>query len=89
MPDEEKKSTGKSTDWTKIVGAVAGGVLLALQGANLSEVSHGNSNGEKRMETLQQLLVISKNIDASLKNQTQMLEHDEQSASNQKVILAR
>jgi hypothetical protein len=87
--DEEGKKTGngKHSDWTKVAGTIAGAVLLGLQGINLSEINHGNHNGEKRMETLQQLLVISKNIDASLKNQTRMLEHDEQSEANQKVIL--
>ena len=88
MPEEEKKSgNGKHPEWTKIAGAIAGAVLLGLQGVNLSEISHGNSNGDKRMETLQQLLVISKSIDASLNNQTRMLQHDEQSEENQKVIL--
>lgn len=89
MPEEEEKKSGngKHSDWTKIAGAIAGAVLLGLQGVNLSEITHGNQNGEKRMETLQQLLVISKNIDASLKNQTRMLQHDEQSEANQKVIL--
>jgi hypothetical protein len=73
--------------WTKIVGGVVGVILLGLQGVNLSEISHGNENGQKRMQILEQLLDISKNIETSLQNQNKMLEHDSRSFDNQQKIL--
>jgi hypothetical protein len=73
--------------WTTVGAGIAGGILLALQGINLSEIGHVSDDGQKRMEVLQQLVTISKDIDASLKNQNQMLAHDDQSFQNQKEIL--
>jgi hypothetical protein len=53
---------------------------------NLSEVNHGNQAGQKRADLLEQILQISTNVDESLKNQTQMLSHDDASLKNQSDI---
>ena len=87
MTEDEKPPESKTALWAKIGAGVGGGILLALQGVNLSELGHVSNDGQKRMETLQQLLVISKDIDESLKNQNQMLAHDVQSIENQQEIL--
>jgi hypothetical protein len=71
----------------KIIAGVAGALVLGLQGVSLSEVSHGNQNGERRMEMLEELLKISKDVDRSLDNQTKLLETMETSLTNQNNIL--
>jgi hypothetical protein len=83
-------SNGKSLlsrNLTQILTVAAGALVLGLQGVSVSEISHGNSNGEKRMEMLEELLKISKSIETSLENQNKMLSHDEESISNQTQII--
>jgi small-conductance mechanosensitive channel len=80
--------------WTKIAGGIVGVILLGLQGVNLSEVTTGNENGSKRMQLLEQLLVISRDMEKALENQTKILENgaemlnrDEASLKNQGEII--
>jgi hypothetical protein len=80
---EEKKST----DWSKIVTGALGVIILGLQGVNLSEIGQVGAGGEKRQALLEQLIVISKDINTSLTNQSKMLEHDNRSFENQQQIL--
>ena len=77
----------KHTDWGKIVTGVVGALILGLQGVNLSEIGQVGAGGEKRQVLLEQLIVISKDIEKSLDNQTKMLEHDNRSFENQQQIL--
>jgi hypothetical protein len=82
---EEK--TAKPVDWNKLVTTGLGVVLLGLQGVNLSELGSVGAGGEKRRELLEQLIVISKDIEKSLDNQGKMLDHDNRSFENQQQIL--
>jgi hypothetical protein len=82
----EEKTT-KHTDWNKIVTSLLGVILLGMQGINLSEIGAVGAGGEKRQALLEQLIVISHDIETSLKNQNQMLEHDNKSFENQQQIL--
>jgi len=89
MAEKENNNNNhsKSKSWVQIAATVAGAIVVGMQGVNFAEISHGNENGEKRMELLQQLLSISKSMDESLKNQNRMLDHDAQSFQNQQQIL--
>jgi hypothetical protein len=80
---EEKKHT----DWGKIVTSCVGILILGLQGVNLSELGSVGAGGEKRQALLEQLIVISKDIEKSLENQSKMLDHDSRSFENQQRIL--
>ena len=82
-----KSGNGKHTDWSKIVTGALGVILLGMQGVNLSEIGQVGAGGEKRQALLEQLIVISHDIEISLKNQNQMLEHDNKSFENQQQIL--
>jgi hypothetical protein len=73
----------KHPDWGKIITGVVGALILGLQGVNLSEVAGVSAGGEKRQVLLEQLIVISKDIEKSLDNQTKMLEHDNKNFENQ------
>ena len=77
----------RHTDWGKIITGVVGALILGLQGINLSELGSVGAGGEKRQVLLEQLIVISKDIEKSLDNQTKMLEHDNRSFENQQQIL--
>lgn len=82
---EEK--TAKAIDWNKLLTTGLGVILLGLQGVNLSEIGQVGAGGEKRQALLEQLLVISKDINTSLANQSKMLDHDSRSFENQQRIL--
>lgn len=71
----DSHGNGRRVNWTQIIATVAGAVVVGMQGVNFAEVSHGNANGEKRMEVLQQLLSISQSMDKSLDNQTEILKN--------------
>ena len=77
----------KHTDWGKVLTGCVGALILGLQGVNLSELGSVGAGGEKRQALLEQLLVISKDINTSLTNQSKMLEHDNKSFENQQQIL--
>jgi hypothetical protein len=92
MTETEKKTS--HLDWGKIASGVVGALILALQGVNLSEIGSSAEQGNKRMEVLQQLLVISKSVDQSLHNQNEILRNgadlitrDNESLKNQTEIL--
>jgi hypothetical protein len=87
MTEEKKSGNGKHTDWGKILTGCVGALILGLQGVNLSELGSVGAGGEKRQALLEQLIVISHDIETSLKNQNQMLEHDNKSFENQQKIL--
>jgi hypothetical protein len=83
-----KSSNGKhATDWGKILTGCVGALILGLQGVNLSELGSVGAGGEKRQALLEQLIVISKDIEKSLDNQGKMLDHDSRSFENQQRIL--
>jgi hypothetical protein len=81
-PGSEKDSQMNAANWTKIATGVLGAVLLGLQGINLTEVTHGNQNGEKRMQVLEQLLVIGRDTKELLDRQTKMLDNQTQTLQN-------
>ena len=81
---QEATSVAKHpTDWGKIITGCVGALILGLQGVNLSEVASVGAGGEKRQVLLEQLIVISKDIEKSLDNQGKMLEHDNKNFENQ------
>jgi hypothetical protein len=69
MAEKANGNGRKSTNWPQIVATVAGAVVVGMQGVNFAEISAGNSSGQKRMEVLQQLLQLSRDMDKSLTNQ--------------------
>jgi hypothetical protein len=94
QPAQPAQPVHRPTNWTQIIATVAGAVVVGMQGVNFAEISHGNSNGEKRMEILQEVLNISKSMDKSLENQTEilkngtdMLNHDQEQFTLQTQIL--
>jgi hypothetical protein len=76
-----------SKNLSQILTVGAGALVLGLQGLSVSEINHGNQNGDKRMEMLEELLKISRSVQLSLENQNKMLSHDEESISNQAQII--
>ena len=88
-------------NWTTIGAGIAGGVLLALQGVNLSELTQVGEQGRQRAialegieKTLEGQAQILKDLDVSIKqnntileNGAKLLESDSRSLDNQQRIL--
>jgi hypothetical protein len=103
--DKGSKSNGgngkSSALWGKIGAGAVGGILLALQGLNLSELGNVADAGNKRAESLKiieqegmqrakALEGIAQSIEQNseiLKNGTEMLRHDSDQLENQRKIL--
>ena len=87
--------------WGKIATGVMGGLLLALQGINLTELGNVATQGNARAETLKQIeqegmqrAAALKDLSKSLDNQTRILENgsklldaDSRSLVNQEKML--
>ena len=95
MSDEEHKPNGhKTADWTKIIGAIGGALILALQGVNLSETS-GQTNLMHRIDVAieqQSSLIREVNkegirVDQALENQQKMIESMDNLLHNQNLVL--
>jgi hypothetical protein len=86
---EDEHAPKKNANWTKIGAGAAGGVLLALQGVNLSEVL-GTADLVKRTEQaieqqgklIQEINAESRRIEIGLENQHTMMQ-------NQAVLIDR
>jgi hypothetical protein len=96
MSDEERKANGhKAADfWTRIIGAIGGALILALQGVNLSETS-GQTNLIHRIDVAieqQSSLIREVNkegirVDQALENQQKMIEGMDSLLHNQNLVL--
>jgi hypothetical protein len=89
VSENETPKNNKTTQWTKIGAGVAGGVLLALQGVNLSEVI-GTADLVKRTEEaierqgqlIKEINNESRQIETGLENQRTMM-------TNQSLLIDR
>ena len=96
MNAEVQKPNGhnRTEFWTRIIGAGVGGLILAMQGVNLSE-TNGQTSYIQRIDTaLEQQLVLTKEInqeglriDKALTNQQQMIENMDTLLHNQNTAL--
>jgi methyl-accepting chemotaxis protein len=88
MTEDETPKT-KPTSWTKIGAGVAGGVLLALQGVNLSEVI-GTADLVKRTEqAIEQQSALIKEINAESTHIEAALENQRTIINNQGLLIDR
>lgn len=89
MSQNGEPAKNSKPQWTKIGAGVAGGVLLALQGVNLSEVI-GTSDLVKRTEqAIEQQGVLIKEIDAESRRIEIGLENQKTIINNQTVLIDR
>jgi hypothetical protein len=79
---EDEHPTKKTTSWTKIGAGIAGGVLLALQGVNLSEVigtadlvKRTEEAIERQGELIKEINAESHRIETGLENQRTMMQN--------------
>jgi hypothetical protein len=86
---ENEESSKKTANWTKVGATIAGGVLLALQGVNLSEVigtadlvKRTEEAIERQGELIKQINDESRRIETGLENQHTMM-------ANQAVLIDR
>ena len=95
MSDGAQRSNGSKAElWTRIIGAIGGGLLLAMQGVNLSE-TNGQTGYIQRIDlALEQQLALTKEvnqeglrIDKALANQNQMIESMDTLLHNQQAAL--
>jgi hypothetical protein len=87
--ENDQSPKTKTPNWQKIGAGVAGGVLLALQGVNLSEVigtadlvKRTEEAIERQGELIKQINDESRRIETGLENQHTMME-------NQRVLIDR
>jgi flagellar motility protein MotE (MotC chaperone) len=89
IESENEHPTKKTTSWTKIGAGVAGGLLLALQGVNLSEVigtadlvKRTEEAIERQGELIKEINKESHRIETGLENQRLIMQ-------NQTVLIDR
>jgi hypothetical protein len=92
----QRSSNGhhKAEVWTRIIGSVVGGLILALQGINISE-TNGQTSLIQRIDTaLEQQSALIKEvnqegvrIDKALMNQQEMIKSMETLLNNQNLAL--
>lgn len=94
MTVEQKSNGYRGEMWTKIGMSVGGGLLLAMQGINISETSGQTSLIERIDKALEQQLNLTREInqegvriDKALTNQQEMIQSMDTLLANQNVAL--
>lgn len=95
MADESKKPNGiRAEYWTRVATAVGGGLILAMQGVNISEtngqtqlIERVNKAMERQVELVQGVNKEGERMDQALHNQQQMIESMDMLLNNQNITL--
>jgi hypothetical protein len=89
VSEDEAPKNKTATSWTKIGAGIAGGVLLALQGVNLSEVIGTADLVKRTEEAIERQGVLIKEIDAESRRIEIGLENQKTIINNQTVLIDR